>query len=543
MKLSGNIVDIKQRRIFPGTITLKNNIIRSIEENSEQYDNYIMPGFINAHVHIESSMLAPASFAHAVVKHGTVATVSDPHEIANVLGIEGIDFMIKNAKKAPLKIFFGAPSCVPATSFETAGAIIDSKDINKLMQRDDIWYLSEMMNFPGVIFNDEEVHSKLKSSLKHNKPIDGHAPYLVGEDLIKYANAGITTDHECVSIDEALQKIDLGIKVQIREGSAAKNFTALHSLLSQKPSMCMLCTDDSHPDDLINGFMNLIVARAVAEGHDVFDVLQAVSTNIIEHYKLPVGQLQVGDSADFIIVNNLKEFKTQATYINGILVFDGEKTLFDIPTSKAINQFERTKINLADLSQNLKKGDTIKIIEAYDGDLTTGVKKYSLEKNYENFESDLSSDILKIVVLSRYDQSKVQIAYINGFGMKEGAFASSIAHDSHNIIAVGTNDSDLLESINLLINNKGGITFANKNIQESLALEIAGLMTNKSIDFVAKEYKKIDDLIKQTGSKLYAPLMTAAFMSLLVIPKLKLGDKGLFDVEKFTFTDLLTQRD
>ena len=539
MKISGNIVDVKQRRIYSGIITIKNSIIVNIEENNLTYDNYIMPGFINAHVHIESSMLTPASFAHAVVKHGTVATVSDPHEIANVLGIEGINFMIDNAKKTPLKVFFGAPSCVPATDFETAGATIDSKDIDKLMQRDDIWYLSEMMNFPGVIYQDQEVHKKLKSSQKHNKPIDGHAPYLMGKDLEKYAIAGITTDHECVSIEEALQKIDLGIKVQIREGSAAKNFETLHSLISKNPNMTMLCTDDSHPDDLINGFMNLIVKRAVELGHNIFDVLQTVSSNIIEHYKLPVGELQKGDSADFIIVNNLKDFNTQATYINGDLVFDGEKTLFNIPKAESLNQFNRTEIELNSLSLSLTKADTIKVIEAYNGDLTTGVKKYTLSKDFSNFESDLNADILKMVVLSRYDQNPVQIAYVNGFNMKGGAFASSIAHDSHNIIAIGTNDKDLLKSINLLIKNKGGIAFADDTIQESLTLEIAGLMTNMSIDIVAKEYKKIDDLIKKSGSKLYAPLMTAAFMSLLVIPKLKLGDKGLFDVEKFAFTSLI----
>ena len=538
MKISGNIVDVKQRRIFSGSITVENSIIAKIEENNNTYNNYIMPGFINAHVHIESSMLTPASFAHAVVKHGTVATVSDPHEIANVLGIEGINFMIDNAKQTPLKIFFGAPSCVPATAFETAGATIDSKDIDNLMQRDDIWYLSEMMNFPGVIYQDKEVHNKLKSSQKHNKPIDGHAPYLMGKDLETYANAGITTDHECVSIEEALQKIDLGIKVQIREGSAAKNFETLHSLITEKPDMTMLCTDDSHPDDLINGFMNLIVKRAVELGHDIFDVLQTVSSNTVEHYKLPVGLLQEGDSADFIIVDNLNDFNTQATYINGELVFDGEKTLFDIPKAEPLNQFNRTEISLNDLSLELNKGETIKVIEAYNGDLTTGVKKYTLRQDYTNFESDLDADILKMVVLSRYDQNPVQVAYVNGFEMKTGAFASSIAHDSHNIIAIGTNDNDLLESINLLIKNNGGIAFAHNRVKESLPLEIAGLMTNLSIDIVAKEYKKIDDLIKESGSKLYAPLMTAAFMSLLVIPKLKLGDKGLFDVEKFAFTSL-----
>ena len=539
MKISGNIVDVRNKRIFSGTITVENSKITNIEENNNQYNNYIMPGFINAHVHIESSMLTPSSFAHVAVKHGTVATVSDPHEIANVLGIKGIDYMIESAKKVPFKIFFGAPSCVPATAFETAGAIIDSKDIDKLIQRDDIWYLSEMMNFPGVIFNDEDVHAKLKSAQKYNKPIDGHAPFLMGEDLKKYAAGGITTDHECVTIEEAMQKMDLGIKVQIREGSAAKNFEALHSLITKNPDMVMLCTDDSHPDDLINGFINLIVKRAVEYGHDIFDVLQTVTTNVVDHYSIPVGLLQKGDSADFIVVDNLKDFNTQATYINGDLVFDGEKTLFDIPHSEPFNRFDRTSIQLGDLAQEIKKGSVLKIIEAYNGDLTTGVFKYTAEKDEANLESDLEQDILKMVVLSRYDQSPVQVAYVKGFGLKIGAFASSIAHDSHNIIAVGTNDTDLLSAINLLIANKGGIAFAEGSNNEDLPLEIAGLMSNKSIEEIAKRYKSIDDRIKEVGSTLYAPLMTAAFMSLLVIPKLKLGDKGLFDVETFSFTDLI----
>jgi len=541
MKISGNIVDVRNRRVFPGTINIKDTKIVSIEENKETYSEYIMPGFINAHVHIESSMLTPASFSHVAVKHGTVATVSDPHEIANVLGIEGVNFMINNAKLTPLKIFFGAPSCVPATSFETAGAVLDSKDIDELLQRDDIWYLSEMMNFPGVIFQDEEVHAKLKSSQKHNKPIDGHAPFLIGDDLKKYADGGITTDHECVTIEEAIQKIDLGIKVQIREGSAAKNFEALHTLISEKPDMIMLCTDDSHPDDLTQGFMNLIVKRAVSYKHNIFDVLKTVTTNVVDHYNLPVGTLQEGDAADFIIVDNLQDFNTKATYINGELVFDGTKTLFDIPVSKAINKFERQAIQITDLSLKLNKGNTIKVIEAYDGDLTTGVLKFKIRDDFDNFEADLNEDILKMVVLSRYDQSKVQVGYVKGFNLKSGAFASSIAHDSHNIIAVGTNDADLLSGINQLIKNKGGISFAKADELESLPLEIAGLMSNKSIDEVSEKYKAINDKIKQAGAKLYAPLMTAAFMSLLVIPKLKLGDKGLFDVDKFAFTDLIEE--
>lgn len=539
MKISGNIVDIEKRRIFSGTITINNSKISSIEENNNTYDHYILPGFINAHVHIESSMLTPASFAHAVVKHGTVATVSDPHEIANVLGVEGINFMIENAKKVPLKIFFGAPSCVPATAFESSGAVLGSETIDQLLIRDDIWYLSEMMNFPGVIYKDTEVHAKLASAKKHNKPVDGHAPYLKDEDLKKYAQAGITTDHECVTIEEALQKIDLGIKVQIREGSAAKNFDSLHRLISSHTDMVMLCTDDSHPDDLIHGFMNGMAKRAVALGHSVYDVLQTMSSNVIEHYQIPVGQLRVGDPADFITVDNLTDFNTQSTYIDGTLVYDGKESLFEIPEAQNINTFERTTIEAKSLELSVKQGQTIKVIEAFDGDLTTGVYPYQTTKDYQNLEAVLKDDILKMVVLSRYDQSKVQVAYVKGFNMKRSAFASSIAHDSHNIIAIGTNDADLLKAINLLIENKGGLSFSDGHRSESFPLEIAGLMSNQSIDTVSKQYHSINEKIKAAGSLLYAPLMTAAFMSLLVIPKLKLGDKGLFDVEKFAFTKLI----
>jgi len=538
MQLRGNIVDVKTKSIFAGSIDIENGKIIKIEKHDAAYSNYILPGLINAHVHIESSMLSPASFAHVVVKHGTVATVSDPHEIANVLGVEGIDYMIESASTVPLKIFFGAPSCVPATSFETSGATIDALKVEQLLQRKDIWYLSEMMNFPGVIYNDAEVHAKIKASHQHKKPVDGHAPYLTGDGLVSYAKAGISTDHECVDIQEALAKIELGIKVQIREGSAAKNFDALHTLISSHPDMVMLCTDDSHPDDLQKGFINQLVKRALQKGHQFFDVLKAVSSNIISHYQLPVGQLQVGDSADFIIIDNIEDFNILSTYIDGVQVFDGKNTQFDIPIAESINRFDRTPLENIALVHTFKKGQTIKIIEAYDGDLTTGSFGYTIQNDTPNFESDLNADILKIVVLSRYDQSPPQIAYINGFGLKQAAFASSIAHDSHNIVAIGSNDKDLLAAINGLIRQKGGIFFAQNEHQLGLPLEIAGLMSNKAIDEVTQRYEQINQAIKASGSKLYAPLMTAAFMSLLVIPKLKLGDKGLFDVETFSFTSL-----
>ncbi len=537
-QIEGNLVDIHSQSIYPALITVKNGIIKSIEKNKEEYQNYILPGFINAHVHIESSMLTPASFAKVAVTHGTIATVSDPHEIANVMGVEGIDYMINNAKTVPLKIFFGAPSCVPATSFETSGATIDAKTTQKLMERDDIWYLSEMMNFPGVIFNDPEVHAKLKASQSVGKPIDGHAPFLMGEQLEKYAAGGITTDHECVTVEEAEQKIALGIKVQIREGSAAKNFEVLHPLISKYPDKVMLCTDDSHPDDLMNGFMNLMVKRAVEKGHNLFDVLKTVSSNIVEHYNLPVGLLKQGDTADFIVVNNLKEFKTQQTYIDGHLVYNQGQVNFDITENKALNCFKRRAITIKDIQTNFKQGESIRIIEAYDGDLTTGEIQYTFQNDAPLFEADLTSDILKIAVLSRYDNENMKVGFIKGFRMKSGAFASSIAHDSHNIVAVGTNDKDLTTAINQLIENQGGLSFSNNTEQKSLKLEIAGLMTNADIHTASKAYKAINDAIIDSGSSLKAPLMTAAFMPLLVIPKLKIGDQGLFDVEQFAFTEL-----
>ncbi len=538
MNISGQIVDVVKREIYSGTLHIENGKIKSITKEEVDNKNYILPGFINAHVHIESTMLTPVAFANAVVKHGTVAVVSDPHEIANVLGVKGIDFMIDNAKQSPLKIYFGVPSCVPATPFEKSGAIIDAQLTEELLKRDDIWFLSEMMNFPGVIHKDKEVLAKINSALKRNKPVDGHAPFLSDDEIKIYCRSGISTDHECVDIAEARKKINEGMFIQIREGSAAKNFEALHQLISEYPNKVMLCTDDSHPDDLEKGFINLLVKRALSYGHSLFDILQAVSLNPIKHYNIPVGYLQIGHSADFIIADNLTDLNILSTYINGVLVYDEDKTYFDIPKSEPINQFSCETPLLEDFKLSLSAESKIKVIKAIDGDLITDYEEIQPSENLIKTGYDLEQDILKIAVLNRYEKAPIQIAYIKGFGMKKGAFAQSIAHDSHNIVAVGTNDKDLQASVNMIIEGMGGVAFCENQTKQYLELEIAGLMTNKPVGEVASAYDYINQLIKQAGSILHAPLMTASFMSLLVIPKLKLGDRGLFDVEKFDFTTL-----
>jgi len=537
--VAGKLVDIVNRKMFNAQVHIKNGKIEEIIEIEQEQGMFILPGFIDSHVHIESSMMIPSSFARAAVQHGTVATVSDPHEIANVLGIPGVEFMIQNSKKVPFKFFFGAPSCVPATTFETSGASINSSDTEKLINNPDIHYLAEMMNFPGVIFNDSEVHLKIASALKAHKPIDGHAPGLKGEDLKKYAAAKISTDHECSTYDEAIEKINLGIKIQIREGSAAKDFENLFPLVKSHPDKIMFCTDDCHPNDLIKGHINKIVSRAIYKNAEIFDVLNAAIKNPIEHYKLNVGLLQKGDLADFILVKDLKDFDIVKTYINGNLVFDNGQVLINKIEEKPINNFNCEKISQKDILIPESKGK-VNVIVAKDGDLLT--QKLVTEPKITNGEVvvDLERDILKIVIVNRYKKSQPVVGLIKNFNLKSGAIAGSIAHDSHNIIAIGTNDFDIVEAINTIIDNKGGIVACDGNHKEHLKLEVAGLMSTDEAKEIAFNYEKVNAMAKELGSTLTAPFMTMAFMALLVIPELKIGDKGLFDVSKFEFTTLFT---
>ena len=537
MILRGQIVDILNKRIYKGEITIKDGKIASIIEKEHNVNTFILPGFVDAHIHIESSMLVPSEFARLAVTHGTVATVSDPHEIANVLGVKGVEFMINNGKQTPFKFNFGAPSCVPATSFESAGAIINSDDIKTLMANPDIKYLAEMMNYPGVLFDDDEVMKKIAWAKHYNKPIDGHAPGLRGDDISKYIAAGISTDHECFTYDEALEKLQKGMKVLIREGSAAKNFEALIDLLPEHFENIMFCSDDKHPDDLIVDHINRLCARAVAKQIDVFKVLQSACINPVKHYNLDVGLLNVGDAADCIVVEDLKAFKTLQTYINGKLVYDkGVLKIESIPF-EILNNFNCDKKEISDFKfeSNSKQ---IRVIEALEGQLVTNeVIADSLLKN-GNLVSNIEKDILKMTVVNRYQNQQPAIAFIKNFGLKEGAIASSVGHDSHNIIAVGVSDEAICKAVNLIIENKGGICAVSNSEQKIVSLPIAGIMSDKDGKTIGLQYAELDKMAKQLGSSLHAPYMTLSFMALLVIPSLKLSDKGLFNGSTFKFTPL-----
>ena len=537
MNVKGNIVDILNKRIFKGEVCIENGRIAAIKEVNHKVENYILPGFVDAHIHIESSMVVPSEFAKIALIHGTVATVSDPHEIANVLGVKGVDFMIENGKKVPLKFNFGAPSCVPATSFESAGAVINADDIKLMMENPDINYLAEMMNYPGVLFDDEEVLQKIEHAKNNNKPIDGHAPGLRGNDVSKYIAAGISTDHECFRYDEALEKLQKGMKILIREGSAAKNFDALIDLLPEHYNNMMFCSDDKHPDDLLLGHINQLCKRAVAKGIDVFKVLQAACVNPVKHYNLKVGLLQVGDAADFILVDNLKEFNVLETYINGELVAKNGKSFVKSVPFEVLNNFNTDIKKVADfrLASLSKK---IRVIEALDGELVTNqIAADSLIVD-GNLVSNTATDVLKMTVVNRYKNETPSIAFIKNFGIKEGAIASSVGHDSHNIIAIGVSDEAICKAVNLIIENKGGVCAVTKTTEKVVALPVAGIMSDQPAEIIGNAYAALDAMAKEMGSTLRAPYMSLSFMALLVIPSLKLSDKGLFDGNTFKFTSL-----
>jgi len=537
LKIEGNIVDVVNRRIFQGVVTVNNGIIASIEEKNVKSDTYLVPGLVDAHIHVESSMLVPSEFARTVVTHGTVATVSDPHEIANVLGTDGVYYMIENGETVPVKFYFGAPSCVPATPFETSGGILDVGDIEKLLSDSRIHYLSEMMNFPGVLFEVPEVIAKLEVAKKKNKPIDGHAPGLTGDDAVKYISAGISTDHECFTIDEALDKLKHGMKILIREGSAAKNLDALKALIKSHNNSVMLCSDDLHPNDLIKGHINLLVKRLLAEGFDLFDVLTACTINPKIHYKLDTGLLQTGDPADFLVIDNTDNFNIIKTYINGILVAENGEAKFAHSAVNKINKFNVKHKSPEDFRVQFK-GGKIRVIEIIKGQLITNEVHLNPLVENGNIIANVERDNLKLTVVNRYEDAPPAIGFIRGFKIKRGAIASSVAHDSHNIVCVGTNDEEIAKAVNTIIDNKGGLAVVDGDSIMDLPLPVAGIMTDENAEKVAEKYELIEEKVKSMGSKLPAPMMTLSFMALIVIPNLKLSDKGLFDINKFDFVDL-----
>ncbi|MGQ0740393.1 MAG: adenine deaminase [Bacteroidota bacterium] len=568
--ISGKLVDVHRQKIYPATIIVQNGRIVSIGQTKDSgllTNDYILPGFIDSHVHIESSMLVPSEFAKLAVVHGTVATVSDPHEIANVCGMAGVEFMIENGRTVPFKFNFGAPSCVPATTFETAGAALDSNDVEKLLQRDEIKYLSEMMNFPGVLNKDPEVMAKIAAAHRLNKPVDGHAPGLRGEKARLYIE-GISkqteskvppcggfrgaTDHECFTAEEALDKLQYGMKIIIREGSAAKNFEALIDLLNDWSDRMMFCSDDKHPDSLVLGHINQLCARAVAKGIDLFKVLKAACINPVLHYKLDVGLLRVGDPADFIIVKDLNDFEVLRTFINGVIVAENGKSKIKTVKSGVVNNFSCNKKRVEDFEVSVNdtplRDGGIPVIEALDGQLITNRLFFEPSVMNNKIVSDAERDILKIVVVNRYNNAPVAKAFIKNFGLKRGALASSVAHDSHNIVAVGVDDESICRAVNLVIEKEGGVSATSpltlstsgegaSNPKELiLPLPVAGLMSNEDGYKVAADYTAINKMTKEDlGSTLASPFMTLSFMALLVIPHLKLSNLGLFDGDSFSF--------
>jgi len=538
MQLKAQFVDIPNQKIYPVLLSVVNSKIHNIKPVAPEAGlPFLTPGFIDAHVHVESAMLVPSEFARLAVVHGTVATVSDPHEIANVCGMKGVDYMIENGRQVPFKFYFGAPSCVPATPFETAGGEINVEDIEQLMSRPEIHYLAEMMNWPGTVNQDPVVMAKIKIAQKYGKPIDGHAPGLQGELAKKYVEAGPSTDHECFTYEEGLGKVKLGMKIAIREGSAAKNFEALIDLIDDYPEMIMFCSDDKHPDNLALSHINDLAARAVAKGKDLFDVLRAACLNPISHYSLQVGQLRAGDPADFILVKDLEKFEVLATYINGEKVAENGKTLIQRVNNDIINNFNCLPKTTKDF-QIKSKGSKVRVIEALDGQLITPASEGEILVREGFAESNLAQDILKITVVNRYEDASPAVAFIKNFGLKSGAIASSVGHDSHNIIAVGVDDESICRAVNLIIEAKGGVSAVNGNQEEILPLPVGGIMSAADGYEVAKAYTKIDRMAKDMGSPLNSPFMTLSFMGLLVIPDLKLSDKGLFSGEKFEFEEL-----
>jgi adenine deaminase len=531
--VKGVIVNPTSRTKEGGEILISNGEIKSIIKNPKIKNPFILPGFIDSHVHIESSMLIPSQFARMAVKHGTIAVVTDPHEVANVAGIEGIWFMLSDARKTPMHFFFGVPSCVPASPLEKSGATLNSTDVKSLLSEDDFLYLAEMMNFPGVINDDEEVVRKISAAKELGKPIDGHAPGLSGEDLIKYVASGIETDHECSTTEEAIQKIKLGMKVLIREGSAAKNFDTLISLVKEFPKSVMFCTDDCHPDYLEKGHINKLVAKAIKQGYDFFDVIYAATINPINHYKLPLGRLKENDPADFILVKDLDNFEVLATYIKGKPVYSNNKINFSVKNVVRPKFSFRSSFRAEDLNV-FCSGQKLNVIGAIEGELLTKwTKEDSPVPIGENVYANPKDDFLKIVLLDRYSEDPPVVCYIRGFGLKTGAIAASIAHDSHHIICIGCEDESIEQAFEWIISQKGGICFAKKQKVKGIPLPFFGLMTNLEGTSISKKYHNLNKLVRDAGSNLNSPFMTLSFMALTVIPELKVFHNGLFDANNF----------
>lgn len=526
----GHIVDVVRRRIYDGRIEVCDGMISSVSECDIQSEApYILPGFIDSHVHIESSMLIPAEFAAVAAGHGTIGVVSDPHEIANVLGRAGVDFMIDNASRTNFNFCFGAPSCVPSCGpdIESGGAVLSSKDVEELLQKPEIGYLSEMMNYPGVLADDAEVLAKIASAHRLGKPVDGHAPGLLGEKRAGYAGKGISTDHECTTYEEGLSCLENDMNVLIREGSAAKNYEALIPLLAIRPDRIMFCTDDSHPGDFVAGHIDNIVRRAIRDGYNFWDVLRAACLNPQEHYRLNWGLLREGDPATFIMADSLAPtMRILATFFRG----EPHRTDRTYSIDTFPNIFEADVIR----EEDIRGGNvgTVPVILASDGQLFT-----SLEYARRDDVSYPWNEIQKIVVVNRYSRGVMPaVGYIRGFNIRNGAMAASVAHDCHNVVAIGSSDSMIVRAVNEVITMRGGlVAICGENRISRIELPVAGVMSPLEGKEVARLNREVHDTVAAAGCTMRSPFITMSFMCLPVIPQVKITDKGVFDAEKWEF--------
>ncbi len=533
--IKGNLLNVFTEEIYPAEIFFENGVIKCVKPVKEDLDDFILPGFIDAHIHIESSMLTPSRFAETVVPHGTTSVISDPHEIANVVGLDGIKYMMKDAESVPLNVFFTAPSCVPATSFETSGAVIGVEELDELLRQDNIVALGEMMNFPGVLAEDPLVMEKIRLARKYNKPVDGHAPLLSGPDLCKYIGAGISTDHECTSTEEAMEKIRLGMKIMIREGSSARNMVDLVSVGGD-----FIVSDDKDIEELLIGHVDVMLRKAVEFGLDPIDAVKMVTINPCIHYNLNRGCISPGKPADIVIVDNLKDFNVKKVFIEGNLVASDHEALFSFKPLLIENTFNLSPKMSEDFEVlSSKDKETVRVIEVMEGQLLTHKIEAVLKVDNGKINPDVENDVLKISVVERYGHGRISNAFVHGFGIEKGAIASSVAHDSHNIIVVGTNSKDMAYAVNKLSENNGGLVAISDEQYKSLMLPVAGLMSTRGAEEVSRECRDLNEMLVNMGCKLNTPFMALSFMALLVIPKLKISDKGLFDVENFKFVNVI----
>ncbi len=541
------VADVVAGTVRPCEVVVRDGRIASIAPVDGPVDpGTLVPGFVDAHVHVESSMLPPWEFARIAMRHGTVASVSDPHEIANVLGADGVRYMLDDIAGSPFTCWFGCPSCVPATDFETAGAVLDAAACERLLDDPRIGYLSEMMNWPGAIGGDPQVLAKIAAARARGKPVDGHAPGLAGEQAKAYFARGIETDHECFTLEEARGKAALGVKVLIREGSAARNFEALWPLLGEHPSLCMFCTDDAHPDDLLLGHVDRIAARAVAKGIDPMVALRAATLNPVRHYRLPCGLLQPGDRADMVLVEDLRSFRPLRTWIAGQPVAEGGVDLIARRPSGTPNAFRAARFAADDFRVRAPAECAgapevgVHAIVAEDGQLVTKRADVRMRTTGGAIDPDPSQDLLQVVVVNRYSDAPPASAFIRGFGLRRGAIAASVAHDCHNVVAVGASREEIAAAVNAVFAARGGLAVADGTQADVLPLPIAGLMSDRPAEEVGAAYARLTAKAKALGSPLRAPFMTTSFMALLVIPALKLSDRGLFDGLQFRFVPAVT---